>query len=215
MKFLRSNWFSVFVLLYLVVATFVVYIKGVDSFSSESLIISFVGILATFVVVSNYAQVKAIEDKFNSKLEEMEQKFNNQREGMQAEFSDKILVFNKFSHTENGYEHPIDKSFRLAHWETNIEWSDVVAEHSKKWQDEMKSNYDRLMVLLDDFQKEKLKNSQQVWEESLKKDKDLFAAISKVKGERVIISSIAFMNRVRERALELNEFVSSFCIIQQ
>lgn len=29
MKFLRSNWFSVFVLLYLVVATFVVYFKSV------------------------------------------------------------------------------------------------------------------------------------------------------------------------------------------
>jgi hypothetical protein len=39
---------------------------------STSIILAFVGILATFVVVSNYAQVKEIKDEFKSKITEIE-----------------------------------------------------------------------------------------------------------------------------------------------
>ena len=35
--------------------------------SSNSIVISFIGIISTFIVVSNYMQVKIIEDKFNTK----------------------------------------------------------------------------------------------------------------------------------------------------
>ena len=43
-----------------------------DMPTSESLIITFIGILATFVVVSNFSQVANIEQKTNSKIEKME-----------------------------------------------------------------------------------------------------------------------------------------------
>lgn len=60
---LGKNWFSIFVFIYLIIASVFVYCKGVESFSSETLIVSFVGILATFIVVSNYSQVRDIADK--------------------------------------------------------------------------------------------------------------------------------------------------------
>lgn len=43
-----------------------------DMPTSESLIITFIGILATFVVVSNFSQVANIEQQTNSKIEKME-----------------------------------------------------------------------------------------------------------------------------------------------
>jgi hypothetical protein len=42
--------------------------------SSESLVITFIGILATFVVVSNFSQVANIEQKADSKIKEIEDK---------------------------------------------------------------------------------------------------------------------------------------------
>lgn len=60
---LGKNWFSIFVFIYLIIASVFVYCKGVESFSSETLIVSFVGILATFIVVNNYSQVREIADK--------------------------------------------------------------------------------------------------------------------------------------------------------
>lgn len=44
--------------------------------SSESLIITFIGILATFVVVSNFSQVANIEEKADRKIKEIEKKVN-------------------------------------------------------------------------------------------------------------------------------------------
>jgi hypothetical protein len=40
--------------------------------TSDHIILVFVGILATFIVVSNYAQVKEIENKFDRKAKELE-----------------------------------------------------------------------------------------------------------------------------------------------
>ena len=42
--------------------------SGVIVFESDHIILTFVGILATFVVVGNYAQVKEIESKVNTKV---------------------------------------------------------------------------------------------------------------------------------------------------
>ena len=44
--------------------------------SSESLIITFIGILATFVVVSNFSQVANIEEKADRKIKEIEKEVN-------------------------------------------------------------------------------------------------------------------------------------------
>ena len=42
--------------------------------SNEGIILTFVGILATFIVVSNYAQVKNLEDKIETYRQESEKK---------------------------------------------------------------------------------------------------------------------------------------------
>jgi Skp family chaperone for outer membrane proteins len=45
------------------------------SISEETSIIAVIGILATFVVVSNYAQTKAIKDELEEKLQEVDAKY--------------------------------------------------------------------------------------------------------------------------------------------
>lgn len=74
---LGKNWFSIFVFVYLIIASVFVYCKGVESFSSETLIVSFVGILATFIVVNNYSQVRDIKEDFTKKIKELN--YNNEK----------------------------------------------------------------------------------------------------------------------------------------
>jgi hypothetical protein len=52
---------------------------------NQNIVLTFVGILATFVVVSNYMQVKEIENKFNTTVEAA-------KEGLQKQFEDKIAT---------------------------------------------------------------------------------------------------------------------------
>lgn len=57
---------------------------------SLSIILAFVGILATFVVVSNYWQVKEIESKFYLKVQEIENKFDAQVKDIEGKFKVKV-----------------------------------------------------------------------------------------------------------------------------
>jgi len=41
--------------------------------TNESIVIIFIGILATFVVISNYAQTKAIKDDLENKIKEIKE----------------------------------------------------------------------------------------------------------------------------------------------
>jgi hypothetical protein len=53
-------------------------------------VLAFVGIAATFVVVSNVAQVHKVEKEFYEKSREIEGNFNGRVEGTQREFSEKV-----------------------------------------------------------------------------------------------------------------------------
>jgi len=48
--------------------------------ANTAIILAFVGILATFVVVSNYAQLKDIENKFDKKIKEVQSKIDKNDE---------------------------------------------------------------------------------------------------------------------------------------
>ncbi|MDR2407952.1 MAG: hypothetical protein LBE13_07565 [Bacteroidales bacterium] len=56
------------------------------------LILAFVGILATFIVVSNYAQVKEAKDEFSTKVKEAEKKFDEKKEEIEVAFNRKIEI---------------------------------------------------------------------------------------------------------------------------
>jgi uncharacterized membrane protein (DUF485 family) len=63
--------------------------------NSTTIVLGFVGIAATFIVVSNYAQVKEIERKFDEKAEtlksEIEEEFNKQIKTKQREIQANVL----------------------------------------------------------------------------------------------------------------------------
>lgn len=64
-EFLTSNWFLFFLLVILL--GFDIYSRiSFVCITNESIVLVFVGILATFVVISNYAQVKDLENKVNN-----------------------------------------------------------------------------------------------------------------------------------------------------
>jgi hypothetical protein len=55
--------------------------------SNDSIVLTFIGIIATFVVISNYIQVKEIERKFDSKRIELEQLFNTKVKDTECKIS--------------------------------------------------------------------------------------------------------------------------------
>jgi hypothetical protein len=61
-------------------------------------ILAFVGILATFIVVSNYAQVKEIENKFYKRENELDQKINNQIKDTECKVSSFIYCKDAVKH---------------------------------------------------------------------------------------------------------------------
>ena len=58
------------------------YFKLEDNY--VGLVLGFVGILATFIVVSNYAQVQSIKDEFGKKVAKVEDDFNTKIGGFNA-----------------------------------------------------------------------------------------------------------------------------------
>lgn len=69
-KLLKHNWFIVGVIIILIGFDIYIHIPIVDiKCSYFGAIMGFVGILATFIVVGNFAQVKDIEGKFNDKVD--------------------------------------------------------------------------------------------------------------------------------------------------
>jgi hypothetical protein len=66
---------AIFILSFLFMLGMVMIQKmGIFEFSVNSIILAFIGIATTFVVVSNYAQVKDIENKFETKVDYIENK---------------------------------------------------------------------------------------------------------------------------------------------
>lgn len=73
MKFV-NNWFLLSIIIILILGIVLFHsIPVIDRGNDISLILSFVGILATFVVIGNYFQVKEIEEKFDKKTRNLEE----------------------------------------------------------------------------------------------------------------------------------------------
>lgn len=109
-------------------------------------------------------------------------------------------------------EHWIDKSFNECEWTTNIEWNECISKHSDLWNKELENIYNSLLQKIDSDQKEKLIQSQSNWKKQIELDQIFMYSFDdigmKVGREGQILSSVHFMNKVRERTLELEEILT-------
>lgn len=110
-------------------------------------------------------------------------------------------------------EHWIDKSFNECEWVTNIEWNECISKHLALWNKELENIYNSLLQKIDNDQKEKLTQSQNNWEHQIALDQSFMYSFNdltvRVGREGQILSSIHFMNKVRDRTLELEEILTS------
>lgn len=118
-----------------------------------------------------------------------------------------------FSHNNpDAKEHWIDKSYRECEWYTNFEWGECINKHRDLWQNEMNNVFNTLMRKLDPEKKAKLEESQKNWANQFEIDRDLVFSFDdlqfKVGREGLLIASNSFMNRIRQRALELEEILT-------
>jgi len=81
-------WVSGFSALFSIVALCGSFIYKDTVILNESIVLIFVGILATFVVVSNYIQVNSIEKKFDEKIKEVDEKFDRKAKAIEEKFND-------------------------------------------------------------------------------------------------------------------------------
>jgi hypothetical protein len=73
---LKNKWFLIGIIIILMGWIIFLHFHIITNPNDVTLILAFVGILATFVVVSNYAQVKDIERKFEKKIEKLDTNFD-------------------------------------------------------------------------------------------------------------------------------------------
>jgi len=74
-KWLGNYWLTGIALIMFAISICINFTKIEDS--NSGLIFGFVGILATFIVVGNYAQVMTIRSEFDEKIKESETKYND------------------------------------------------------------------------------------------------------------------------------------------
>lgn len=112
----------------------------------------------------------------------------------------------------NEKEHWIDKSFNNCEWKTNYEWGECIKSHSELWNKEMNNLYQSLLKKLPEQQKEKLIATQQNWEKQLEIEKDFLYSFEdlhfKIGREGMFVTATNFMNKIRERSLELEEILN-------
>lgn len=80
-------FFVIFLLIILIGIEFYFHISYV-CITEESIVLSFVGILATFIVVSNYAQVKSIEESTRNEIEKFKKEISELTIRQKQEFYD-------------------------------------------------------------------------------------------------------------------------------
>lgn len=110
-------------------------------------------------------------------------------------------------------EHWIDKSFDECKWENNIEWNECISKHLDLWNKELENIYQSLLQKVNNDQKQKLVEGQNNWKRQIELDQLFMYSFPdlrvKVGREGQILSSIHFMNKVRDRTLELEEILNS------
>jgi len=108
--------------------------------------------------------------------------------------------------------HWIDKSFEKYEWTTNYEWGQCIQTHTDLWEKELKNIYQSLLIKMEDEQKEKLIQTQTHWIKQFDLEKDFFYSLKglehKIGTEGMIVSATHFMNKIRERTLELEEILN-------
>lgn len=109
--------------------------------------------------------------------------------------------------------HWIEKSFHECEWVTNIEWNECISKHLELWNKELVNIYNSLLQKIDTEQQEKLVQSQNNWKKQIELDQSFMYSFDdlriKVGREGQILSSVHFMNKVRDRTLELEEILTS------
>lgn len=109
-------------------------------------------------------------------------------------------------------EHWIDKSFSECEWTTNFEWGECIKKHNELWEKEMENIYQSLLKKLPIKQKDKLLQTQINWLEQIEMEKDFLYSFEdlqfKIGREGMFITATNFMNKIRERTLELEEILN-------
>ncbi|WP_367754712.1 hypothetical protein [Flavobacterium sp. WC2430] len=120
----------------------------------------------------------------------------------------------QFSHDNpESTEHWIDVSYENQDWNTNLEWSEHIGKHQNLWETEIKNLCDSIIKKLNDSEKiESFKKTQEHWTNQIELEREFLYTIdnfdSKVGREGIMIMLITFMNKYRQRALELEEIVN-------
>lgn len=108
--------------------------------------------------------------------------------------------------------HWIDKSFDNCEWTTNYEWGECIKNHSDLWEKEMNRIYQSLIVKLKEPQKKKLIKIQSNWLKQIELEKDFIYSFEdlhiKIGSGGITVSAMNFMNKIRERTLELEEVLN-------
>jgi len=105
-------WVAGFSFLLSIIAICCVFVSNRVVVENQSIILIFVGILATFIVVSNYIQVKEIERKFDREIKEIKDELTENFDKKILEYTDtikKISDDSKFYHIVIGVA--LQKSF--------------------------------------------------------------------------------------------------------
>jgi hypothetical protein len=72
----HSNWFLFTISIILLGISICLNISH-TIIDGQNIVIGFIGVIATFIVVSNYMQVRDVKAEFERKIQEMESEFNN------------------------------------------------------------------------------------------------------------------------------------------
>lgn len=108
--------------------------------------------------------------------------------------------------------HWIDKSFDNCEWTTNYEWGECIKTHSDLWEKEMNRIYQSLLVKLKEPQKKKLIKTQSNWLNQIELEKDFIYSFEdlhlKIGSGGISASAMNFMNKIRERTLEIEEVLN-------
>lgn len=111
-------------------------------------------------------------------------------------------------------EHWIDKSYNECKKETTLAWNMCISKHAKLWEKELENIYNSLIKKLKSPQLEKLIESQANWQKQRELDQRFITSFDDLglkigSGGKAVIG-LNFMNKIRERTLELEEVLNMF-----
>ena len=164
----KWNWqlfFSVCAFLASIFTVFIIVYGNLRSditpYVSEGLVLIFVGILATFVVVSNYVQVKDAKDEFERQISNLDEKFKKSTSAA-IERMDKITIaqfevigvfldeYFIIKINENTYTLNLERPVKVLHVYSTL-LKDYKESLSEKSINTYKKGIDKIFKLIDDI----------------------------------------------------------------